>query len=381
MDGSSRSLSVVPEAVIEYFDLGAIRSIEQLRSDSTSAALKLVSESGRWFLKRHRPGKTFKQLQLEIAIQLRLKATGFLYIASFKPGLDGEYCLSHDGTFWSVQDLVDAYSAFDWTDPLGAGGWSREHCFRAGAALAQLHWFGQFCLALQENWDLAGSISGSVLGSIPGWFDSALVRAEPVAAGNPSSESVLLHIARSKAPLAALLGETLAEIEGWNADHQNPVLLVHGDYHPGNTLFTGSDLRAIIDFDYAHLESAVYDLGYAAIMFCTRAGGSLTDLQNEDPLLAADLESQIFNQEFFTALIAGYRQSLSRIARGSLGEKISRAVESDLLLNAYARIACYLILLWALDEHRLGTGGQLADAARVTVRALNTLQWLSTSRC
>jgi len=41
------------------------------------------------------------------------------------------------------------------------------------------------------------------------------------------------------------------------------VSLLHGEYRPGNFLYEGSQIRAVVDWEYAHLGDPVEDLGWA----------------------------------------------------------------------------------------------------------------------
>ena len=48
--------------------------------------------------------------------------------------------------------------------------------------------------------------------------------------------------------------------------------VVHGDFHPGNLLFTGDEVAGVIDFDAARIEPAVVDFANAIMQFAAVRG-------------------------------------------------------------------------------------------------------------
>lgn len=117
-----------------------------------------------------------------------------------------------DDKFWVAYKFIcpEADQAFDWRIRT----WSVEHVQAAARALADFHKHGASTMAAE----LAGR-------------DTSALRAA-------------------------------SQAEFWYL----PVLN-HGDFHPGNILFSKSKPVGIIDFAYACIDSPLLDLGYGALMF------------------------------------------------------------------------------------------------------------------
>lgn len=61
--------------------------------------------------------------------------------------------------------------------------------------------------------------------------------------------------------------------------HALPKLVVHGDYHPGNLKFAGSDVCGVFDLDWATVQPRVLDLADGVFLF---AGERETDIHAAD---------------------------------------------------------------------------------------------------
>ena len=67
--------------------------------------------------------------------------------------------------------------------------------------------------------------------------------------------------------LAAADAADAAGLASW------PTQVVHADWHPGNTLFMGQRVTAIIDFDSARVQARALDVANAALQFSIIGGG------------------------------------------------------------------------------------------------------------
>jgi Ser/Thr protein kinase RdoA (MazF antagonist) len=120
-------------------------------------------------------------------------------------------------------------------------------------------------------------------------------------------------------------------------------LLVHGDFHPGNLLFRQDLLCAILDFEYAHMECAAYDLGYAALFFATRWG-------NETPGVNDQVDGTL-DMTLLEPLLEGYTEQWAQnhcLAGGQDRPSIPQALE---IIRPYMRIAGYLVIYWLLKKY------------------------------
>ena len=66
----------------------------------------------------------------------------------------------------------------------------------------------------------------------------------------------------------SLLRQSKLQLEAHTRGNEDELLLVHGDFHMGNLLFSGETIRGIVDYEDVRLQTRLYDLGYAAIMLC-----------------------------------------------------------------------------------------------------------------
>ena len=73
------------------------------------------------------------------------------------------------------------------------------------------------------------------------------------------------YLAAGREPWGALrarLAQAAATLEG------APRVVCHGDFHPANLLYRGAVPAALLDYEYAQLSLAEYDLAYALLTFC-----------------------------------------------------------------------------------------------------------------
>src|SRR5207248_2996639 len=121
--------------------------------------------------------------------------------------------------------------------------------------------------------------------------------------------------------------------------------MVHGDFHPGNLLFRNGTVKAILDYDYVRYEKPLYDLGYAAAIFCT-------------------------NEQTYNVFYKAYLQEFES-ANSSLAPDIARQIEDGETMNSYVGIACYQVIHWLLGKY-LDSPEQRESSRRALQRFLST---------
>jgi len=57
--------------------------------------------------------------------------------------------------------------------------------------------------------------------------------------------------------------------------HELTDTVIHGDFHPGNLFFHGSEVVAIFDLDWAHRGASLRDIADGLMFFCATRPGSL----------------------------------------------------------------------------------------------------------
>jgi homoserine kinase type II len=154
-------------------------------------------------------------------------------------------------------------------------------------------------------------------------------------------------LSTSPAPpwLAPLQGEVEREAARLEAelDHELPRALVHADIFPDNVLFDPQErLAAILDWDEACLDCALFDLGLAAQGFC--------------------YQGERFDAGAFEALLSGYAERRA----------LSDAEQAQ--LRPYVAFGALAMIQWHL-AHPEGEGtGRQADRVRALAARLSRLR-------
>jgi Ser/Thr protein kinase RdoA (MazF antagonist) len=244
--------------VLSHYDIGVIREIREYRRGSRRAAkLKLVAERGEFLLKRRASGRTPHGDRSRASASHKLQqiaSRGGVPVASLMPLRGGGTLLHLDGRL---------YELFAWI-PGERYNRLQGQARAAGIALARMH--GAFSgVELLEELPLGGfSESDSVRAMLATAHARACERSDASlrAAIDGHIDTMVRHLDRIESKLT-LKGLPLQR----NA-------ICHGDFHPGNTLWYGDSLGAVIDFDSARKESVAAEIANAALQFsvCQRTG-------------------------------------------------------------------------------------------------------------
>jgi Ser/Thr protein kinase RdoA (MazF antagonist) len=271
--------------VLSHYDIGVIKEIREYKRGSRRAAkLKLVAERGTFLLKRRALGRSIE------ADRSRASASHKLQQIAFRGGVPvaSLTTLRSGGTL--LQLIGRLYELYSWV-PGERYNHHQEQARAAGIALARMH--GAFAnVELIEELPLGGFSESD---SVRAVLDRAQVRALERAPAETHEgisarvRSLAEHLERIDAKLT-LKGLPLQR----NA-------ICHGDFHPGNTLWYGESLGAVIDFDSTRREAVAAEIANAALHFSVRQRVGI------DPLLwpiGLDPEN-------LRAFIAGYAAASS----------------------------------------------------------------------
>jgi len=241
------------EEALARWDIGPLQRHEPLAGGSRSSPKWVVTTPrGQFVLKRRAPGRdradrlAFSHAFMEAAVEAGVPVAAPLR--------------SREGfTFVSVDDAV-----FELFPRASGGRWTRtpEEAMQAGEALGRLHAVG-----LEMAWH--GHVrAGSFHASLP--VMESLRRVPSVVRGaDPMADATEL------AGIVTALGDHYRRASAMVEDGGIGTLdsqVVHGDFHPGNLLFDGDDVLAVIDFDAARLEPAVIDFANGLLQFSSRGG-------------------------------------------------------------------------------------------------------------
>ncbi|MEX1015769.1 MAG: phosphotransferase [Phycisphaeraceae bacterium] len=241
--------------VLSHYDVGVIETIQEFPRGSRKAPkLLLKSEAGRYLLKRRARGKNdAEKVAFCHALQLHLADRQFPL-----PHLIGT---RHDNNSM-LQWKEHIYELFEYIKGTAYDA-SLEATGDAGKTLGLFHRlllnFKSEYNSAQGSYHATKTVSAAVQ-QIPG----VLARGPaPVDAGQLDK---LLRFLLSSYDQAAKQVNELG-LADW------PVQTVHSDWHPGNMLFRGSRVVAVIDYDSARNLQRVLDVANGALQFSILGGG------------------------------------------------------------------------------------------------------------
>lgn len=321
-DDASRSTFSLGElaGVCAHYDVGEIRGVYEFKKGSRrSPKVVLDTEGGRYLVKRRARGRDDPhRVAFCHDLQLYLRGAGFP-----SAGLIG----TRRGNNSMVQLNDRVYELFEFVDgePFDR---TPGPCGDAGRLLARLH---RLVREYQPRWPA------------PTWsyHDDTDVRARV-------DEIAARRIARAEAGELRRLYDQAAAQAGQGSGHPAAAQLLHGDWHPGNMIFRGDRVVAVLDFDGARSGPVAHDLAGGVLQFSlTRVG--------VDP----DAWPDALDARRFAAFLRGYGSS----AAGADLTKLPALMAEALVTEVVSPIA---------------TSGSFAgrDAAPFVRMALRKGRWL-----
>lgn len=247
--------------VLDAFPLEGIREIREFPAGSRQAPkVRIVAEEGEFLLKRRtiRPDLV-ERATFNHRLQLHLERRGVPVAA-----LVG----TREGNGSILLDDGQVYELFHWVDGRRMVKVESE-AINAGRILGRLH---------LEARDLEWSDPPPMPGfHAADQVETAFERVtEAVAAADADVDRVELRNVVER--LAEIRHRAMEQVEagGWSS---LPVQPIHGDWHPGNVLFTPEKptrtrpgtVRAIVDFDASRVEPRLVDLANGLLHFAMRS--------------------------------------------------------------------------------------------------------------
>ena len=290
--------------VLSHYDIGVIDQVKPLSGGNRRAPkMVFISEQGKFLLKRRPRGKDdLYRVSLAHSVQKHLAGKGFP-VTSLVATRD------ENSTILQLNNHI--YELFRFVAGFRHDG-SVEATFDVGRQLAEFH---RDLSDFSQELELVGvgfhdsskvrrylrtvSINGSVAG---GSVSAARSGAD---GGEQQVAKGLLTIYNESSIRVNRLG-----FDSWERQ------VVHGDWHPGNMLFSEGKLVAVLDFDSIRVAPAATDLSNGMLQFSIIGGGS-----------DASEWPDHFDEERLVRFLNGYREV------GSVG---GREVEAlvDLMIEA-----------------------------------------------
>lgn len=243
--------------ILSHYDLGTILEIHSHRRGNILSPKSLVvSEKGKYLLKRRAPGKDDPyRVALAHDVQLYLSKKGFC-----TPRLIG--------TRHSNSSMLQAYAAiyelFEYIDGEEYDG-SEAATVSAGRTLYRLH-------ELLADYQPDYQVPDKTCHANPG-VRKDIQAAMPVISKNDS-------VMGQEAELAGLCMELLTAYEeaGECAEQAGysrlPKVICHGDWHPGNMIFRQGQVISVIDYDSLQRMPALGDVANGCLQFSLIARGT-----------------------------------------------------------------------------------------------------------
>lgn len=241
--------------VLSHYDIGVIESAKEYpRGSRRAPKLLLQSPRGRFLLKRRASGKDDPlKVAFSHALVNHVRSRGFPAPALIE---------TRDQKSTMLQLFGHVYEVFEYVEGERYDN-SLEQTTRTGTTLAAFH---EAVAGFETEWD-------PPVGS---YHDASAVRnglnAIPtVAAGHDSvigHESGLLQLTQQlhEAYDEAAAGVNSSRFPQW------PLRIIHGDWHPGNMLFRGDAVCAVLDFDAARRQPRVIDIATGMLQFSILRG-------------------------------------------------------------------------------------------------------------
>ena len=245
--------------VLERYDVGAVTGVTPFKRGSRRSPKAIVRTlSGTYLLKRRAPGQDdMRRIQFQHAVQLHLEQHGCPVAGLHPTKDDGSTIVRRGSRVYELFHFIEG-TRFDS---------SLEQAESAGRTMARMH---EACM----KWN--GPPPSGV-----GYHGSPDVQ-RGLARIEERIESISLYCR----PLQEIFIEAQAKVDrlGWS---DLPRTIVHGDWHPGNLLFSGDEVVALLDFDSARQAPRASEFANGSLQFAMRFGASSGVALPESPHVPA----------------------------------------------------------------------------------------------
>lgn len=321
--------------VLSRYDIGSIERIVDYRKGSRRAAKMLVRTSkGSYLLKRRAAGRDDQnQVVFAHAVQHALSQHRFP-VAGLVESLDGNTLIDHDGRTYELFSFINGHR-FDNSNPAAA---------ESGRVLAHFH---DILRDFPEEPSLKRMSfhQGTKVHGVLDEITDVLTESEE----KQSCEGIEGTIGYIQEQYQA--AHKTVEAAGFST---LPSGIVHGDWHPGNTLYKDGEIIAVIDFDSLRVSPRITDIANGVLQFSMKMG------ESED----VDSWPDSFRGHTIQSIVQAYDQFTVLPLMAS-----ERSIIPALMVEA-------LIVESAIPIHRTGTFGRIRGTSflRMVERKLKWLE-------
>jgi len=236
--------------VLSRYDIGEVEQLKPLSAGSARVPkVVVISERGKFLLKsRSKSRGLLQRLKFAHEVQAHLAKKAFPITALVPP---------RDGSSPILQINNRIYECFRFVTGVRYDG-SIEATIEAGRQMARLH------RALADFKSQCSPQGGS-------FHDSSSVRRHLKRTGSKKAPSPSKKLQVAAELLARLYNASSVRVDELGFDSW-PKQIVHGDWHPGNMLFSRRKLIAVLDFDSLNLAPTVTDIANGMLQFSIVGG-------------------------------------------------------------------------------------------------------------
>jgi len=230
--------------VLSHYDIGVIHQVTPLSAGNKRAPkMVIIADRGKFLLKRRPKGRDdFHRVAFAHAVQAHLIQRGFP-VTSLTRTRDG------DSTILQLNNHV--YELFGFVSGVRYDG-SAEATIEAGSQLAKFH---KYLTDFTCQWQPLGN----------GFHDAPRVRRHLKTIGKKITDHNNQFRSIAEA-LMVLYNQASVRVNELGFDSW-PEQVVHGDWHPGNMLFSHRKLNVVLDFDSARIAPPATDLANGMLQF------------------------------------------------------------------------------------------------------------------
>jgi len=280
--------------VLSHYDIGVIHQVKPLSAGSRRVPKVVVtSKKGKFVLKRRPKGKdNLDWVVFAHSVQAHLASKNFPVVSLIATRDERDTILNLDNHI---------YEFFKFIKGVRYDG-SAEATTQAGQQLARFH----SCLTDFALWSEPLRVS---------FHDSSTVRRHLKTLGAGKKVRPDKQLQTTAETLLSLYNDSSIRVNrlGYESWRQQ---VVHGDWHPGNMLFSGRRLTAVLDFDAVKIAPPVTDLANGMLQFSIVSGKS-------DPADWPDY----FDEERLLQFLNGYRE-LAWLDKKKLNSLVDLMVET-----------------------------------------------------
>ena len=255
-DGRDRFSAAELAIVLSQYDLGAIESIKEFpRGSRRAPKMHIRAQRGSYLLKRRAAGKDdpFK-VALSHQMQLYLASKQFPLPLLIGTRDDNNSMLQYNGEIYELFEFIQGVSYES----------SLEITGEAGKTLALFH-------KLLRDFESEYRPHTGTYHRAKSVTTSLRIIPRTLAQGDPEGKKVPDEIIRLMQYLYSSYKEAAARAEDLGLD-QWPTQIIHCDWHPGNMLFRGNWVVAVLDYDVARIHQRVIDIANGALQFSILGG-------------------------------------------------------------------------------------------------------------